>query len=140
VSTKVFIDTNVLVCLFDARDAAKQTRAAELFESLATSEYTPIVSTQVLQESFVALTRKLSMDARDAVISLKMLGDTGFTTQVIRPPVVLRAATRVTNDKLSFWNALIVEAALEAGCTVLFSENLQVGRSFNELTIRNPFA
>jgi predicted nucleic acid-binding protein len=139
-SVRAFVDTNVLLHLFDAREAAKQERAAQLFESLGTDEYAPAVSTQVLQEAFVALTRKLSMDPREAMASLKMLDDAGFTTQNIGASMIWLAATRVIKEKLPFRDALIVEAALEAGCTVLFSEDLQDGRSFGALTVRNPFA
>lgn len=139
-SVRAFVDTNVLVYLFDSRVPAKQARSASLFESLGTDEYVPVLSTQVLQEAFVALTRKLAMDPKEALASLKLLDDSGFVIQVIAAPVVWRAATRVIKDKLSFWDALVVEAALESDCTVLFSEDLQAGRSFDGLTVRNPFA
>jgi predicted nucleic acid-binding protein len=140
VSARVFVDTNVLVYLFDARVAAKQRRAAELFEMLGTDAYTPVVSTQVLQEAFVALTRKLSVEAKEALAILRQLEDSGVTIQTVGVPVVWRAATRVIKDKLSFWDALIVEAALEADCTVLYSEDLQTGRVFEGLVVANPFA
>jgi predicted nucleic acid-binding protein len=140
VSARVFVDTNVLVYLFDARVAAKQRRAAELFEMLGTDAYTPVVSTQVLQEAFVALTRKLSVEAKEALAILRQLEDSGVTIQTVGVPVVWRAATRVIKDKLSFWDALIVEAALEADCGVLYSEDLQTGRVFEGLVVANPFA
>jgi predicted nucleic acid-binding protein len=140
VSARVFVDTNVLVYLFDARVAAKQRRAAELFEMLGTDAYTPVVSTQVLQEAFVALTRKLSVEAKEALGILRQLEDSGVTIQMVCVPVVWRAATRVIKDKLSFWDALIVEAALEADCGVLYSEDLQTGRVFEGLVVANPFA
>jgi predicted nucleic acid-binding protein len=139
-SVRAFVDTNVLVYLFDARVAAKQRRAAELFELLGTDDYSPVVSTQVVQEAFVALTRKLSVDAKEALAVLRQLEDSGVAIQTVGVPVVWRAATRVIKDKLSFWDALIVEAALEADCTVLYSEDLQTGRSFDRLTVANPFA
>jgi predicted nucleic acid-binding protein len=139
-SIRAFVDTNVLVFLFDARVASKQRIASELFEALGTDVYVPVVSTQVLQEAFVALMRKLSMEPKDALGALRQLEDAGFGIQTVAAAVVWRAATRVIKDKLSFWDALIVEAALEADCTVLYSEDLQSGRAFEGLTVVNPFA
>ncbi len=139
-STRVFVDTNVLVYLFDSRVPARQRRAAELFEQLGTEEYLPVLSTQVLQEAFVALTRKLSVEPKEALGALRQLEESGIAVQTLGVPIVWAAAARVVRDKLSFWDALIVEAALEADCTRLYSEDLQSGRVFGRLTVVNPFA
>jgi predicted nucleic acid-binding protein len=138
-SAKAFVDTNILVYLFDNRVAAKQSRAAQLVEQLANADETPVVSTQVLQEAYVALTRKLHMDAKEALATLRSMGDTSFLIQSIDASLVWRAAARSIKDKLSFWDALIVETALEADCTMLYSEDMQSGRSFDGLTVTNPF-
>jgi predicted nucleic acid-binding protein len=138
-SAKAFIDTNVLVYLFDSRVPAKQQRAAQLFEQLATADDAPTLSTQVLQEAFVALTRKLLLEAKEALSLLQALEQTSFAIQPIHAPLIWRAAERLMTDKLSFWDALIVEAALEAGCTILYSEDFQEGRSYGSLTVSNPF-
>jgi predicted nucleic acid-binding protein len=138
-TVRAFVDTNVLVYLFDSRVAAKQRAASDLFDSLGTDAYVPVISTQVLQEAFVALTRKLSIEAKEALGSLKQLADAGVAIQTVGAPVVWRAAARVAKDKLSFWDSLIVETALEADCTVLFTEDLQDRRAFAGLTVVNPF-
>ena len=72
-SDKAFVDTNILVYLFDSRTPAKQRRAGELLLHLAKEPDAPVVSTQVLQEAYSALTRKLDMDPREALNALKML-------------------------------------------------------------------
>ncbi|MGB6606012.1 MAG: PIN domain-containing protein [Steroidobacteraceae bacterium] len=138
-SAKSFVDTNVLVYLFDGRVPAKQRRAAELLRQLADADDAPVISTQVLQEAFVALTRKLAMPAREAIGALQLLEAGSFAIQRVDPPLIWRAATRSADERLSFWDALIIEAAQEAGCTQLYSEDLQANRSFGEVTIRNPF-
>jgi predicted nucleic acid-binding protein len=139
-SARSFVDTNVLVYLFDGRDPRKQARAAEVLQQLADEDEAPVVSTQVLQEAFVALTRKLHIDAGDALASMRELGDDNFRIQSIDAAMVWRAAERSSADQLSFWDALIVEAALEGDCTVLYSEDLQDGRTISNMVIRNPFA
>lgn len=139
-SDKAFIDTNVLVYLFDGRTPAKQRRAADLLQRLVDEGGTPVVSTQVLQETFVALTRKLDMDPQEALGTLQMMNDASFLVQPIDVPMVWRAAERSNEHKISFWDALIIETARASGCTHLYSEDLQAGRSFQNLTVVNPFA
>ena len=138
-SAKAFIDTNVLVYLFDTREPAKQKRAAQLLEDLTAANEAPVLSTQVLQETFLALTRKLHLEPGDALAVLQMTDTASFTIQSVDAPLLWRAAARVIKDKLTFWDALILEAALEADCTVLYSEDFQSNRSFGALTVVNPF-
>ena len=137
--TRAFVDTNILVYVFDGRVKAKQTRAAQLLEELADGDEAPVLSTQVLQEAFVALTRKVHMEASDALNTLQLVEEGTFTVQAIDARLIWRAAARVIKDRLSFFDALIVESALEADCSVLYSEDLQSGRIFDGMTIVNPF-
>jgi predicted nucleic acid-binding protein len=136
---KSFVDTNVLIYLFDHRTPVKQRRAASLLLQLAEVDDAPVISTQVLQEAFVGLTRKLEMDPAEALSTLQMMHEASFTIQSIDAPLIWRAATRTIQDKISFWDSLIVEAAREAGCSVLYSEDMQADRLFDGLKITNPF-
>lgn len=138
-SDRAFIDTNVVVYLFDGRFPAKQRRSAELLEWLA-AELTPIISTQVVQETFVCLTRKLGMLPGEALAALQKMEDASFVVQLIDLKLIWRAATRTESSQISFWDALIAEAALEARCDVLYSEDLQAGQDLGGLTVVNPFA
>lgn len=137
---RAFIDTNVIVYLFDKREPGKRRSAARLLTRLAQQPDAPVISTQVLQEAFSALTRKLGMDPQQALDALRLTADGSFTVQPIDVPLIWEAATRSIKDTLSFWDALIVEAARQAGCTVLYSEDMQTGRSFDGLVVTNPFA
>lgn len=139
-SAKAFIDTNVIVYLFDRRDPEKQRRAGDLLEKLAASDDPIVISTQVLQEAFVALTRKLGLGALDALQALELAKEAGFQIQNVDVPVIWRAGRRSLEDRLSFWDSLIIETALDAGCTTLYSEDLQRGRQFDSLAVSNPFA
>lgn len=139
-SDKAFVDTNVIVYLFDSRTPAKRRRAGELLQELAKEAHAPVVSTQVLQEAYVAVTRKLGVDPGEAVATLMLMEGATFTVQPVDVPLVWRGARRSIDDHVSFWDGLIVEAAREAGCTRLYSEDLEAGRSFDGLTVSNPFA
>jgi predicted nucleic acid-binding protein len=133
---RAFLDTNVFVYLFDRDAPAKQQRAREIVSDVGAEA---VLSTQVLQEFYVSVTRKLARpltpaDAEGAVRDLALL-----EVVVVDVPIVKRAVTLSRADALSFWDALIVEAARAHGCTRLLSEDLQDGRAFGDLHVENPF-
>jgi predicted nucleic acid-binding protein len=95
------------------------------------------VSTQVLQEYFVAVTRKLAVDV--AVARRKVELFARYHVVVIDLDDILSAIDLHRLHQLSFWDALVVRAARQGGCSVLYSEDLQHGRSIDGLTVLNPF-
>ena len=134
---KAFFDTNILVYLFDAGAPAKQRRARELLESHTRAGET-LLSTQVLQEFYVAVTRKLATPielgvAYEAVRELAVL-----PAVRVDIPLILSAIQLSQQRQISFWDSLIVRAALEGGASILYSEELQHGQSFDTLTVQNP--
>jgi len=138
-SDRTFFDTNILVYLFDADSPAKRDRARELLEAHGPAGEA-VVSTQVLQEFYVAVTRRLGRplpadDAEDAVASLATM-----PLVAIDGAMILAAIGRSRRDRLSFWDALIVQAAIAGGCATLLSEDMQHGRRFDSVSIVNPFA
>ncbi len=130
-----FIDTNVLVYAFDGSDPVKQRTARRVLE-----ESTSIVlSTQVLLEFFVVVTRKLTPPvpeqlAADAVAELARL-------RVIPTDehLVLRAVTTSITEQISVWDAMIIEAAAEAGCDRILTEDLHTGSTIRDMEIVDPF-
>jgi predicted nucleic acid-binding protein len=137
-SDRVFLDTNVLVYLFDASAPGKQARTRALLEGEGTAGEA-VISTQVLQEFYVAVTRKLARplpeeEAERATRSLAVL-----PTVQIDTDMVLAAVVRSRERRLSFWDALVIQAALEGGCPRLLSEDLQHGQDVDGLRIENPF-
>jgi predicted nucleic acid-binding protein len=135
---KRFLDTNVLVYAFDVASPGKREAAQRLLAE--TDPATVVVSAQVLNEFYVTVTRKLaepldSGAARAAVRELTALDVVPLTSQL-----VVAGVDRSRTSQLSLWDALIVEAALAAGCSTLVSEDLTDGQSFDELTVRDPFA
>lgn len=138
-NARPFIDTNVLVYLFDSRTPAKRRRAAELLDEIAARDSAPVISTQVLQEAYVALTRKLGEPAEETRAVLQSLEGGAFDVQPVDVPMIWQAAALSASARVSFWDALVVEAAREAGCSVVYSEDMQDGRDFDGVRIVNPF-
>jgi predicted nucleic acid-binding protein len=137
-SDRLFVDTNVVVYLFDTDAPAKRQRAREIFETRG-REGQLVLSTQVLQEFFVSVTRKLEhpLPVEEAEAAAKELATLDVVE--VEVPMVLRAISLSRRHTLSLWDALIVEAARYRGCTRLLSEDMQDGRQFGDLTIENPF-
>ncbi|MBI4861348.1 MAG: PIN domain-containing protein [Candidatus Riflebacteria bacterium] len=138
-SDRVFLDTNVLVYAFDEAEPAKKARAIEILGTWEKGA-TPAISTQVLQEFYVSVVRKLKVplseeDAEAAVLRLCRL-----PVVQVDPAVVLGAIRTSRRLRLSFWDALVVQAALEAGCKRLLTEDLQDGLLIDGvLLVENPF-
>lgn len=132
-----FLDTNVLVYTDDHGSTEKQRLALELFADCR-QRRNGVISTQVLQEYFVAATRKLGVAAEVARRKIEIFG----RLQVVGLDLVdiLGAIDLHRLHGISFWDALVVRAAIASGCARLYSEDLQAGRKFEGLEIVNPFA
>ncbi len=137
--TRAFADTNILVYAFDEQEPAKRTVAQSIVTGIVDTGDV-VISTQVLQELFVTLRRKFAVDLDPpAVDSIVRRFATGAVVQV-DVPIILAATSRVRGASISFWDALIVEAALVAGATRLLTEDLQHGQVIDgRLRIENPF-
>ena len=92
---------------------------------------------QVLQEYFVAATRKLRVDAAVARRKVELLSE--FHVAMPDLADVLAAIDMHRLHGFSLWDALILRMAKQSGCAVVFSEDLQHGRSVDGLQIVNPF-
>ena len=132
----VFLDSNILVYTDDHRYPHKQTIAADLVRSCFRRRK-GVVSTQVLQEYFSAATRKLRLGPDYAKGKVRFFA--GFDLFRIGREDILAAIDLHGIHKIAFWDGLIVRAALESGCSVLYSEDLQSGRRIDGLEIVNPF-
>jgi predicted nucleic acid-binding protein len=135
-SGKAFLDTNILVYAADQSEQRKRQAARELIHRL-TQKGTPCISTQVAQEFFVALTRKMGvapLAARDLVLGFK-----GFEQVSVDFEDIQAAIDGHILWQISFWDALILTAARKAQCTVLYSEDLNDGQTFGGVRVVNPF-
>ena len=133
---RVFINTNVIVYADDLDAGAKRERAREILQQVLI-DGNGVVSTQVLQEFFVAATRKLGVAAEIARRKVELLARLDVVT--IEPSLILDAIDLHRLHPISFWDALIVQSAVASGCRRLLTEDLQSGRNIGGVQIENPF-
>lgn len=136
---RCFFDTNVLVYLFDAAAPLKKARAQRLVKETA-AKGLALLSTQVLQEFFVVVTCKLSVPLPPEQAERAVRNLARFPTVAVNAEIVLKAIEAMRRYRLSFWDSLIVQAALRGGATILYTEDLQHGRVIETLAVQNPFA
>jgi predicted nucleic acid-binding protein len=136
-SDKCFVDTNILVYAHDFTQGAKHERARALVQKLWESG-NGVLSTQVLQELCVSLRRKAARPL-SAEGTRKVIEDYASWEIVVNTAEsVLEALDIELRDKISFWDALIVQAAGSSGAEVLYSEDLADGQSYGEVRVINP--
>lgn len=131
-----FIDTNVLVYADAADLPAKQARAAALIAQHL-REGSGVISTQVLHEFVNAALRKLLLPVQLVRDRVRLFNR--FDTVNASPEAVLGALDLHALHGLSFWDALIVQAARQGGCVQLLTEDMQAGASIAGVRIVNPF-
>lgn len=131
-----FLDANVLVYTDDLDAPEKQAKALELVES-SRLEGSGVVSTQVLQEYFVAATRKLGVPAEIARRKTELFAR--LDVVILDLQHILGAIDLHRLHRLSFWDALVLRAAADAGCAVLYTEDLSPGQRIDGVKVVNPF-
>lgn len=138
-SDKCFVDTNILVYAHDRSAGLKYERAQALIESLWESEQ-GVISTQVLQELCINLRRKINKPL--PVDEVRRLIRDYSTWEVIinTSESILEALDIEARYKTSFWDALIVQAAVAAGASVLYSEDLTDGQKYRAVRVVNPLS
>jgi predicted nucleic acid-binding protein len=135
---KFFLDTNILVYAHDHAHQEKQSISERLILS-GIEANTAVLSTQVINEWFVTITQKIKTPlpvkaAREEIVLLKALEVVELSYDMI-----LQAIDLQVSKKMSFWDALIIVAALTAECRKLYSEDMQDGQKIGELKIVNPY-
>ena len=134
---KTFVDTNVLIYAHDVDAKSKHEVAKKILGELW-GERGGVLSTQVLQEFYVAVTRKLASPLEPGVAHEAVRELAALPVVRVDIPLILSAIPLSQQRQISFWDALIVRAALEGGASVLYSEDLQHGQGFETLSIQNP--
>lgn len=131
---KAFFDTNVLIYAVAENDP-RNTKAEELLTSGG------VLSVQILNEFVAVARRKISMswsEVSEALDVFRVLFPSPLPITVELHEAALKIAEK---QGYSIYDGLVVAAALEAGCTILYSEDLQHGQKLDgRLTVRNPFA
>jgi predicted nucleic acid-binding protein len=138
-SVKCFLDTNIFVYSFDKSAPIKARTSSQLIRQ-AVATRTGIVSYQVVQEFLNVALRRFSQPMTNAEAEQ-------YLSMVFRPLLAVHSSQALYSEalrlhgkhRLSWYDSLIVAAAIEAECGVLYSEDLQHGRKFGELQVRNPY-
>lgn len=136
-SDKYFVDTNILVYAHDFKQGAKHEKARDLIQKLWDGG-NGVLSTQVLQELCANLRRKVARPL-SAEGTRKIIEDyASWEIVVNNAESVLEALDIEGRFQISFWDALIVQAAGSCGAEVLYSEDLGDGRRYGEVQVANP--
>jgi len=133
--SKIFIDTNILIYSMDRFNPEKQKLSRCKLKALD-KDVKGVISTQVMQEFYVAATRKLHADPLIVKDIINSFGK--FETVLIQPEIIKEAIDCGIINRLSFWDALIVTAAESAHCEKLWTEDLNSGQVIRGVCIENP--
>lgn len=136
-NTNVFFDSNILIYFADSADPQKQQIAGELIKN-AVINGNGIISTQSLQEFFAATTRKLLCSKEKAKEYLENFKDS-FAVEQVSVTHILKAVDICIKNQFSFWDSLILSAAIQAGCVICYSEDLTNGQIVDGVKVVNPF-
>ena len=134
---RVFLDANVLVYAQDAGAPDKQRKSREIIAQLAEAA-DGVISTQVMQEFYVAATRKIGVPPLAAKGVLKTFAV--FETVPVSTALIQDAIDCSILNQVSFWDSLILAAAASAGCSTVLSEDLNPGQVILGVKVQNPFA
>ena len=135
---KVFVDTNILVYAHNLDAGAKNAIARELVADLWKTR-SGILSTQVLQEYFVAITKKVANPIKVAEARRSLRSYCAWEVIVNDSQVILQATEIQEAHRLSFWDSLIVSAAFAGNAATIVTEDLNDGQRIEGILIRNPF-
>lgn len=135
---KIFVDTNILVYAYDLDAGPKREVAAAIMKELWEQE-NGVISTQVLQEFYVNVTRKISNPLSKT--EARSIIETYLYWQVeLNGPITVLSASEIEERyRLSFWDALIIAAASNANAHKIFTEDLNHGQTIEGILIENPF-
>ncbi len=135
---RMFVDTNILVYAYDLSAGNKHEKAKEIIKDLW-STGDGLISTQVAQEFFVTVTRKIAKplglgQAREILKDLLQ-----WKTITIDGSLIVDAINIQEKYQYSFWDSLIIASAMEGGAVTIISEDLSDKQKIGDVTISNPF-
>lgn len=137
-SDKYFVDTNILMYAHDTAAGVKHQRAKTLVEELW-QKRSGVVSTQVLQELCVNLRRKAAKPVSVTTVREIIADYLAWEVVTNTGESILDALELEERYRISFWDALVVQAAEVSGSEVLYSEDLSDGQVYRGVRVVNPF-
>ena len=135
---KIFVDTNILVYAHDLDAGEKHRVARDLIMELWEAQ-SGVLSTQVLQEYYVSITRKVPHPL-DIARARRTVGNYCQWNVVVNDARIILQATEIQEAyKISFWDALIVSAAFAGNAATILTEDLNHGQYIEGIYVKNPF-
>ena len=134
---KYFVDTNILIYAHDRDAGLKHDRARQLIEHLWTTGQ-GVLSTQILQELCLNLRRKVARPLPVDEIRRLIQDYLSWEIVVNTPASVIQALEIELRYKISYWDALVLQAADNCGAAVLYSEDLAAGQKYGAIRVVNP--
>ncbi len=135
---KVFVDTNILIYAHDRDAGIKNILANSLIKKIWQTE-NGVISTQVIQEFYVNITRKIPNPLPRTIVRALVSNYFTWQVEVNGPGTILLASEIEERYSLSFWDSLIVAAASQAKVEKILTEDLQSGHLIEGILIENPF-
>jgi predicted nucleic acid-binding protein len=136
-SDRTFVDTNILVYALDDAEPEKREIARRSPGSKRYGEL--ILSTQILGEFYVTVTRKLAQPV-PATKAAEALDWLGLLPVVAIDAALIKSAAQISrSSQLSYWDSLVVAAATRGGCQRLLSEDLNDDQAIGSVCVENPF-
>lgn len=133
-----FVDTNVLVYAHDTSAGLKHEQAKTLMQTLWQTQ-TGCLSIQVLQEFYVTVTQKVKRPLSPQTTAQIMQELQVWHMHTPKPEDVLSAIQLQTRYQISFWDAMIIQSAVQLKCSTLWSEDLNAGQVYLGVSVENPF-
>ena len=131
-----FVDSNVLIYAFDKTSGEKRKKALALLNDLW-MDRSGCISIQVMQEFYAATVRKSIIDREKAMQILHQYLD--WSIHSPKPEDVIGAIIIQNRYQISFWDAMILNSAMEMDCATVYSEDLNDGQFYGSVQIVNPF-
>ena len=138
-NARLFLDTNIIVYAFDLSFPEKSKIARRLITDGAADKQA-IISYQVVHEFINVALRGFRLAIGKSDLESFVLTALFPMMAISSSPALTIDALRLHNEnQLAWYDSLIIAAALQGGCKVLYSEDMQHGRRFGDLVIQNPF-
>jgi predicted nucleic acid-binding protein len=137
-SDKVFVDTNILIYAHDLDAGRKHETAKSLLRDLW-ENHTGVISTQVLQEFYVNVTRKITQPITASQARGIINAYAAWRVEIIQPSDVIQASEIQERYRLSFWDSMIVVTAAKSRADILVTEDLNPGQIIEGVLVKHPF-
>ncbi len=137
---RAFVDTNIIVYLFDLAEKEKRPKATELISTLIDKQK-PCISVQVLNEFINVVTKKIEnkLSSEELIKRIEVLNEIFFIAP-IKYTTTRKALELQVKYQFSFWDSLIIASAIENECKIIYSEDFQHKQVVeNRIVIINPF-